>query len=260
MTKPKIIWIESTPSTNLEAWKIESSLENPIIIITNHQIQGRGRGERKWISPCNKKTALTFSIKLKVEKKILTWIPLAASVAVVQSILNNNLKIFENQNFEKLKIKWPNDIFLNDAKAGGILCESKSSENPQSLIVCGIGLNITEHPKLKTPTPSISLVPPIDPPYELSEEEQENLAVLITKNLLKLIEKLSNDKQAIKNEWFFYSKTKEEPIISFKDKLGVLQKIKIHDLDSYGRLLAYKLDENNNPIKLLTLDQPLDDL
>ena len=43
----------------------------------------------------------------------------------------------------KIKLKWPNDIILNDKKIGGILCESKKINNVKTIVV-GIGMNINE--------------------------------------------------------------------------------------------------------------------
>jgi BirA family transcriptional regulator, biotin operon repressor / biotin---[acetyl-CoA-carboxylase] ligase len=45
---------------------------------------------------------------------------------------------------ENIKIKWPNDIFLNDRKAGGILIENVVKGNLWQWAVIGIGLNINQ--------------------------------------------------------------------------------------------------------------------
>ena len=40
-------------------------------------------------------------------------------------------------------LKWPNDIMLNEKKVGGILIESRSTQNGLGVVV-GVGLNINE--------------------------------------------------------------------------------------------------------------------
>ena len=51
---------------------------------------------------------------------------------------------FQNTLQENIKIKWPNDIFINDRKAGGILIENVIKGNLWQWAVIGIGLNINQ--------------------------------------------------------------------------------------------------------------------
>ncbi len=67
-----------------------------------------------------------------------TWIPLAAAVAVAQ-YLNDS---WPGAN---VRIKWPNDLWINGKKAGGILCEGVGNSGG-SFIVIGIGLNCVDSP------------------------------------------------------------------------------------------------------------------
>ena len=64
-------------------------------------------------------------------------IPLAAGLAVAKSLENRGLNP---------KLKWPNDIFINNKKVGGILCESKIKDGRVDSFIIGIGINVNESP------------------------------------------------------------------------------------------------------------------
>ena len=58
---------------------------------------------------------------------------------------------------ENIKIKWPNDIFINDRKAGGILIENVIKGNLWQWAIIGIGLNINQEDFEKDKLKAISL-------------------------------------------------------------------------------------------------------
>lgn len=95
------------------------------------QTGGRGRTQNQWVSdPGN----LYLSLILRdIELKDWTWIPLIAalvvSVSIEQLIGKNNIII-----------KWPNDLWCDQKKLAGILCESVC-DLTQGFIVVGIGVN-----------------------------------------------------------------------------------------------------------------------
>jgi len=84
------------------------------VILSDNQEGGRGRFERSWISAKGKD--LTFSLLLPLKKdSIKTWqnITQISSLAIVEEISNLGYNA---------KIKWPNDILLENKKLCGILC------------------------------------------------------------------------------------------------------------------------------------------
>jgi len=119
-------------STNDEAWElIAENVPNGSLIIADNQFKGRGRFGNEWISAPS--MGLTFSLIL-YDLKNLHRLPLIIGVSVCEALKGFNFK---------LKLKWPNDIILNDKKIGGILCESKNINNVKTIVV-GIGMNINE--------------------------------------------------------------------------------------------------------------------
>ena len=122
-------YLNNTESTNDEAKKCPDPTHGHIIL-TYNQTKGRGRRNNKWFSSPNK--SLTFTIMLdKMQIKNQNILSLLTSMVIVNT-LKKKLKI-------NCKIKWPNDIILNDKKIGGILIESNANFH-----IIGIGLNVNQ--------------------------------------------------------------------------------------------------------------------
>jgi len=124
-------------STNTKAFKLAKvDVENGTVVITDNQTMGRGRQSNKWFSLPNK--SLTFSVILfpQVSLNKINYFPLIAGLAISDALLDLDIKP---------QLKWPNDILINDKKAGGILCESKLSGEKINTLVIGIGININEN-------------------------------------------------------------------------------------------------------------------
>src|SRR3989454_3633397 len=94
------------------------------IVVADYQTGGRGRLERRWVSPAG--TALLVSYVLE-PKPLLS---LAAGVAAAEACGPD------------VRLKWPNDLLLDGRKVGGILVET----TPQKAI-CGVGVNLTWAPE-----------------------------------------------------------------------------------------------------------------
>jgi len=122
--------------------------------MAEHQFAGRGQRDSVWHAEAGKN--LTFSLLLRpgfisVEKQFV--LNMLVSVAL-NNVLLKYLPV-------GLSIKWPNDIYVNDRKIGGVLIENVivGSNIKQSII--GIGLNINQSvfdDDLKSKTISISQI------------------------------------------------------------------------------------------------------
>lgn len=93
------------------------------IVIAEHQSSGRGRLDRRWEAPPG--TALLVSFVL-APAAVLS---LAAGVAAAEAC------------GPRVRLKWPNDLLLDERKLGGILVEASGGK-----AVCGIGINLTWAP------------------------------------------------------------------------------------------------------------------
>jgi BirA family biotin operon repressor/biotin-[acetyl-CoA-carboxylase] ligase len=119
-------------------------------ISTRIQENGRGRLGRKWESL---EGNLFLSIILRIEdKQFWTWIPMTIAIAV-SSAIGKALPQYKIP----VRVKWPNDLWIDGKKLGGILCEAVGNKT-SSFIVAGIGLNCAYSPEgLDQETTSLSV-------------------------------------------------------------------------------------------------------
>jgi BirA family biotin operon repressor/biotin-[acetyl-CoA-carboxylase] ligase len=105
----------------------------PLLVLTERQTGGRGRGTNKWWSADG---ALTFSLALDAAELPAEERPrtaLAGGLAVCEALA-------ELAPSGQWQVKWPNDVFVNGRKVCGILCESVPGW-PERIVV-GIGVNV----------------------------------------------------------------------------------------------------------------------
>ncbi|HEY9810443.1 MAG TPA: biotin--[acetyl-CoA-carboxylase] ligase [Halomicronema sp.] len=126
-------YLESCQSTNSWAMQQGQNLADGDVVFTRNQTAGRGQHGRSWMSPAGVLTASFVLDDLAVSQ--LAGLSLSSGLAVVYAVeeLLPNLQ-------EKLRLKWPNDVWLNERKLAGILCEASTSFSRSRAIV-GIGLN-----------------------------------------------------------------------------------------------------------------------
>ncbi len=103
-----------------------------LVILAGIQDKGRGRFNRKWVSPAG---GLWFTIILKtaLPGKDLPKTTLIAAYSIAET-LDKNYGI-------KVNIKWPNDIYFQGKKLAGILAESEKIADTFYL-VSGMGINV----------------------------------------------------------------------------------------------------------------------
>ena len=124
-------------STNKEAKSIINNNEatHGMMVITDNQKNGKGRLSNEWFMSPGKGLAMSIIYLKTLSIKKATLIPLASGLAIAKAL--------ENRGFRP-KLKWPNDIILNNKKVGGVLCESEIKNNIINSIIIGIGLNVNE--------------------------------------------------------------------------------------------------------------------
>ena len=132
-----IEYYQRLESTNEEAWELIKSEESThgMIVITDHQFKGKGRGTNSWFMSPSKGLAMSIILQKSLSLHDAGLIPLAVGVSVAKALENRGATP---------SLKWPKDIFIRGKKVGGILCESKISGSETSAMVVGIGVNINE--------------------------------------------------------------------------------------------------------------------
>lgn len=138
--KHVIMWLESTDSTNEEAKRRISVIDNLSVLAAIEQTSGKGQGEHTWTSAAGEN--LTFSIVLKPE-----GIKAKDSFRVSKITALSVVDFLSGYNIDAL-IKWPNDIYVLGRKDGkkicGILIENIFKGDMLSVSILGIGININQ--------------------------------------------------------------------------------------------------------------------
>ena len=162
--KHDIIWLEEVDSTNEEARRRISDIDNLSVVSAVRQTAGRGQRGNRWQSADGEN--LTFSIVLKFGADQLESMA-ASGQFVISEVAALSVVDFLARHDIEAKIKWPNDIYVGDKKICGILIENALKGNCLSHSIVGIGLNVNQtvfDPSLPNPT-SMALCHPEHPLY-----------------------------------------------------------------------------------------------
>jgi BirA family transcriptional regulator, biotin operon repressor / biotin---[acetyl-CoA-carboxylase] ligase len=130
-----IKYFDSIGSTNDEAlvWAANDARDLSVVI-ADEQTSGRGRLNRKWLTPAG--TALAVSLILRPtpeEKPHLSRTVGLAALAIAESLRARGLPT---------QIKWPNDVLIAGNKVAGILTESVWTGEEVDCVVIGMGVNV----------------------------------------------------------------------------------------------------------------------
>ncbi len=196
----KIYYFDKINSTQNFALELaQKPHENGSVVIAERQTQGRGRLNRKWISP---KGGIWMSILLRpnFEPSYTSLFPMATSLALAVSI-EKTLKV-------KTELKWPNDITINGKKVAGILIDASIESNKIDYLIIGIGINFRINPgtiskSIKQKNYGITTL--------VKKDQEGNPVELVQQFLLELEETYNkvmiNSVGTIRKEWMKRSST-----------------------------------------------------
>ncbi len=136
--KHDIMWFESVDSTNDEAKRRISEIDNLSVVAALEQSSGRGQGDHAWLSARGEN--LLFSVVLKfgegeMPAKDIKRISDCAAESVVEFLGRHGIEAW---------IKLPNDVYVGGRKICGILIENSFKGEWVSYSIVGMGLNINQ--------------------------------------------------------------------------------------------------------------------
>lgn len=157
--------VPSIDSTNTELMRrLRSGDAAPVLLVAEQQSAGRGRLGRQWVSGLTTQgtepqgqASLTFSLSLPLAPVDWSGLSLAVGVALAQAL------------HPDLRLKWPNDLWWQQRKLGGILVET-ASWGASRYVVVGVGLNLLQPPPAGLSTAPAwlgELLPGVDAPAVL---------------------------------------------------------------------------------------------
>ena len=124
------------------------------VIMADKQFAGRGQQENAWYSEPGMN--LTFSIYLSP-----LFLPIANQFMLNMAVSVGIRDAIRGFLGDELKVKWPNDLYYNDQKLGGILIENILSGSKYKASIIGIGINVNQlefDPKLLNRATSIGKI------------------------------------------------------------------------------------------------------
>ncbi len=105
------------------------------VVTAKEQTKGRGRFNRSWFSPKDKSLYVTYSFRIEKMDHSLYPITLVLALSICE--------VFQKLGLN-LHIKWPNDLFYEGLKMGGILAETEFQQNGHQIFLAfGINGNLT---------------------------------------------------------------------------------------------------------------------
>lgn len=124
--------LAQTDSTNQRL--LEAARDNdPQACFAEMQTAGRGRRGRAWRSPFGANLYFSLAWRFANWPAQLPALPLAAGIACARALRACGLR--------EVKLKWPNDLRLGEAKLGGILVEQRGEAGGDCRAVIGVGVN-----------------------------------------------------------------------------------------------------------------------
>ncbi len=139
MIAKRFIILEKVDSTNNYAMGMvqNDACNSGDAVFAMEQTKGKGRRNKSWIS--DREQGILLSIVAEMQ-----WLPVPEQFRLSVAVALGCHDFVSKYIKKDVKIKWPNDIFINDRKAGGILIENVIKGNLWQWSVIGIGININQ--------------------------------------------------------------------------------------------------------------------
>ena len=121
-------------STNQYLLNRLAGLQSGDACVAEYQQAGRGRRGRKWVSPFG--ANLYISMYWRLEQGPAAAIGLSLVIGIVMT------EVLRDLGADQVRVKWPNDLYLQDRKLAGILVELTGKTGDAAQIVIGAGVNL----------------------------------------------------------------------------------------------------------------------
>ena len=102
--------------------------------VAEYQQAGRGRRGRKWFSPFGSNLYLSMYWRLEQGPAAAVGLSLVIGIVIAE--------VLQSLGADQVRVKWPNDLYLQDRKLSGILVELTGKTGDAAQIVSGAGINL----------------------------------------------------------------------------------------------------------------------
>ncbi len=131
----KIHMFSELDSTNSEAYRMaREGGDEGEVVVADRQLRGRGRLGRPWLSPPGVNLYVSIILRPPILVSNAPLVTLMSAVATAKAT-----KVISGL---QPRIKWPNDLLINNKKVAGLLNEMRGKAGKVEFIVLGIGINV----------------------------------------------------------------------------------------------------------------------
>ncbi|CAD6507459.1 Bifunctional protein BirA [Candidatus Profftia tarda] len=135
LTQSRVKVLPVVHSTNQYLLDLIHTLHSGDTCVAEYQKAGRGRRGSNWVSPFGVNICLSMFWRLNSSSVKIIGISLVIGIAIAE--------LLRDLGAVNVKLKWPNDIYLNNKKLAGILIEIRSGKGHATNIVIGVGINMS---------------------------------------------------------------------------------------------------------------------
>jgi BirA family biotin operon repressor/biotin-[acetyl-CoA-carboxylase] ligase len=138
-TPDKLIILDKVDSTNNYAMGMVEKAEaiSGNVVLAMEQSQGKGTRGKHWNTRPGENILLSIIVEMQYQPVSRQFELIVAVALGVHDFIKKHISA-------EISIKWPNDLFINDSKAGGILIENKIKGTLWQWAVIGIGINVNQ--------------------------------------------------------------------------------------------------------------------
>jgi BirA family biotin operon repressor/biotin-[acetyl-CoA-carboxylase] ligase len=128
---------EQLDSTNNYASTIAKlpETQSGTAITADFQLEGRGQRDNQWIAEPRSSFLGTIILKIQLKPEEIFYLSKWAALQVSKTL--------DQHNIPRISIKWPNDLYVEGKKIGGILIENSWSDQQLNYSLIGIGINFS---------------------------------------------------------------------------------------------------------------------
>ena len=191
-----IIQLQEVDSTNnyLRALQQKEEQEEGTVVAAYEQSAGRGQRGNTWEAEAGKN--LTFSMIFHPQELI------ASDQFIISQLVSTAIKEVLDHYIPDVSIKWPNDIYYQDKKIGGILIENDLSGYEVFQTIIGIGINVNQDLFLSNAPNPVSMFQITGKEYDL-EKLLNEFASQIYINYLDMLDGAEHEiKEVYKNSLY----------------------------------------------------------
>lgn len=220
----KIIKLDEIDSTNNYTSKLlaNSNVIEGTVVVAKVQSSGRGQLSNQWESEYGKNILASFVFYpkfLPVQQQFLLSKVIALGV-------RDLLTLF----VDKVKVKWPNDIYIDNKKVAGILIENSIMGHTLESSIAGVGININQTVFLSDAPNPVSLI------YSLKKElDCSELLLVLCECIDKWYSLLSQGNVKMINENYHDSLYQRGIVSTYRDKNGEYEGM-IEGVNAIGQL------------------------